>query len=412
MCMEVDALSYETENGSGRKTSGISAASTGNKMEMSPEIEKLTEDILKDAEGTDVESGNMPTNPQKSAQKPKNRTKRVITAFALLSLTAVIIFAAVEVVKVMSIFDSINYVSPTERASDADLFVDRSYVEQHVSHSDETKNILLIGYDVDEDGFSRSDSMIILSLDHTHQKIKMTSLMRDMYVTIPNKGRHKLNAAYFYGGGSLLADTIYANFGLDIDKYVSVDYSKFVEIVDYIGGVQIYIMEAELEQFNKYVSGKENKLDAAGMYNMNGQQALAYCRIRKAVGTDTARTARQRKVLDKIIEKCRKMQYYQLEALMAEIAPGVTTNFTQGEMVSMLAEGFVSMDYDTSQMRIPMDGTWDGKYIDKIWYMTFDLNKNAQYLNDFIYGDDGISEPLANLLRESDEANEREYSQQ
>lgn len=104
------------------------------------------------------------------------------------------------------------------------------------------------------------------------------------------------------------------------------------------------------------------------------------------------------------------MQFYELEALMAKIAPGVTTNFTQGEMVSMLAEGFVSMDYDTSQMRIPMDGTWQGKYIDKIWYMTFDLEQNAQYLNDFIYGDDEISEPLANQLKESDEAVRQEYS--
>lgn len=410
--MEVVALSHGTENESGRKTCGISAASTGHKMEISPEIEKLTEDILKDAERTDIESGSMLTDPQKSAQKSKSRTKRAITAFALLALTAVIIFAAVEVVKVMSIFDSINYVSPTQRASHTDLFVDRSYVQEHVSHSDETKNILLIGYDVDKEGLSRSDSMIILSLDHMHQKIKMTSLMRDMYVTIPDKGRHKLNAAYFYGGEGLLLDTIYANFGLEIDRYISVDYSMFAQTVDYIGGVQIYIMEAELEQFNKYVSGEQNKLDAAGMYNMNGQQALAYCRIRKGVGTDTARTARQRKVLEKIIEKCRKMSFYQLEELMEKVARGVTTNFTQSEMVSMLAEGFVSMDYETSQMRIPMDGTWDGKYIDKIWYMTFDLNKNAQYLNDFIYGDDDISEPLANQLRESDEANEQEYSQQ
>ncbi len=404
MCMEVYALSHNSENGSGRKTGGISAASTGKKLEISPEIEMLTEEILRDAERTDCEP------PPKSVRKSGGRVKRAVISLMLFVISAGIIFAAVKVKNIMSIFDSINYVSSTQRASDADLFVDRSYVEQHVSHSDETKNILLIGYDVDTNGFSRSDSMIILSLDHAHKKIKLTSLMRDMYVTIPNMGKHKLNAAYFYGGGSLLTDTIYANLGLDIDKYVSVDYSVFADIVDCIGGVQIYIMEAELEQFNKYVSGKQNKLDAAGTYNMNGQQALAYCRIRKGVGTDTARTSRQRYVLEKIIKKCSKMQFYELEALMAKIAPGVTTNFTQGEMVSMLAEGFVSMDYDTSQMRIPMDGTWQGKYIDKIWYMTFDLEQNAQYLNDFIYGDDEISEPLANQLKESDEAVRQEYS--
>ena len=411
--MEVDTLSHDTENISCTNTGGISAASTGNRIEALPELDSLTDEILKDAELSDFGSDAPHDDPpQKSPKKSGGRIKRAVVTLMLLALSAGIIFSAVKIINMMNIFNSINYVSPTQRASNTDLFVDRSYVQQHVSHSDETKNILLIGSDVDAEGLSRSDSMIILSLDHTHQKIKLTSLMRDMYVTIPDQGKHKLNAAYFYGGADLLTDTIYANLGLDIDKYICVDYSMFAEIVDYIGGVQIHIMEAELEQFNKYVSGSQNRIEYEGTYNMNGKQALAYCRIRKAVGTDTARTARQRKVLDKIIEKCRHMQFYQLEELTAKIAPGVTTNFTQGEMMSMLAEGFVSMDYQTSQMRIPVDGTWQGKYINKIWYMTFNLNHNAQYLNDFIYGDDEISESLSQQLEKSDEAVRQEYLKQ
>lgn len=413
ICMEVDTLSHGTENGSGTNTNGISAASTGNRIEVLPELEKLTDEILKDAERADFGSNAVPADePQKPVKKSVSRVKRTVVTLLLLALSAGIIFAAVRIINVMNIFNSINYVSPTQQTSATELLVDRSYVQQHVSHSDQTKNILLIGYDVDAEGLSRSDSMIILSLDHTHKKIKLTSLMRDMYVTIPDKGEHKLNAAYFYGGAELLTDTIYANLGLDIDKYVCVDYSMFAEIVDYIGGVQIHIMEAELGQFNKHVYGRQNRIKAEGTYNMNGQQVLAYCRIRKAVGTDTVRTARQRKVLDKIIEKCRHMQFYQLEELTAKIAPGVTTNFTQSEMMTMLAEGFVSMDYQTSQMRIPVDGTWHGKYINKIWYMTFDLNQNAQYLNDFIYGDDKISETLASQLKENDDAVRQEYLQQ
>lgn len=231
--------------------------------------------------------------------------------------------------------------------------------------------------------------------------------MRDMYVRIPNHGKHKINASYVYGGGELVLDTIYSNFGLDIDNYICVDYTAFAEIVDYIGGIDIYIEEFELEQFNKYVKGKRNKIDQEGMYHFNGQQALSYCRIRK-VGTDTARTARQREVLNKIIAKCRKMSFGRLEKMMSVLAPKLTTNFTQSEMLSLMTEGFVSLDYDTSQMRIPADGTWHGKYINKIWYLIFEQEQNAQYLTDFIYGDDQISRQLSQQLQEKDEEAEQE----
>ncbi len=404
-------MSYGTEGENGRKNWGISVASTGKKIQNSPEIEKLAADILKEVQSSHSSKDNrVKKSPAKSSHKAKSRVKRTVISLMLLVLSAVVIFVAIEITNVINIFSSVNYVSPTSRTSNADLFVDQSYVQLHVSHTDETKNILLIGYDVEEDGFSRSDSMIILSLDHNHKKIKLTSLMRDMYVRIPQKGKHKINAAYVYGGGDLLLNTIYANFGLDIDKYVSVDYGVFAEIVDCVGGVQIHLADAELEQFNKYVSGKQNRIYEAGTYNMNGKQALAYCRIRK-VGTDTARTARQRKVLDKIINKCRSMSFGELEVMMAKLAPKVTTNLTKNEMMSLMAEGFVSLNYETSNMRIPADGTWQGKYINKVWYMTFDLEKNAQYLNDFIYGDDEISDPLANKLKENDTAAEMEFLQ-
>lgn len=402
------ALNYNTENNEkDKRLVGISVASTGEKITIPPEVEALTEDILTEtrslSEVSQERQSSVRVSRKKSDQSKENKKqKKSVFSYVVLSILGIVfVLAAVEAIKLMNIFNSMNYVTNSDNTSNTELYVNQAYVQANVSHSDETKNIMLVGYDVDENGISRSDSMIILSLDHEHKKIKMTSLMRDMYLQIPQNGKHKLNASYVYGGADLLLDTVYANFGLEIDNYVCVDYTAFAEIVDYIGGVDIDIDETEIEQFNKYVNGKENQINEAGMHHLNGQQALSYCRIRK-VGTDTARTARQRKVLDEIMEKCRKMSLFELENMIEVIAPEITTNFTQGEMLEIAMEGMSCNDYDTLHMRIPVDGTWEGIYIGSTWYMQIDLEQNAQFLNDFIYGDDIISKRLTSQLEEND----------
>lgn len=103
-------------------------------------------------------------------------------------------------------------------------------------YDDDIMNVLVIGSDsrsVDERG--RTDSMIILSINKNNKEIVMTSLMRDMYVEIPNNGWSKLNAANVYGGPELLMDTIELNFDIRIDKYIYIDFYSFVDIVDAVG---------------------------------------------------------------------------------------------------------------------------------------------------------------------------------
>ena len=434
--------------------SGISAASIGTKLETLPEVELLTAELMAERRGLSVppeqlkkvkkdckhrsekdlldnreetqeiepesremeitaehEHGKIDKSQSACGDRTEDNTKntrkwKIIRAALLTAAVVVLGFIAFEAVSLANIFNSVHYVKNSGTFDHTDVVVSQSAIAEYVSHSDETKNILLVGYDVDEYGVSRSDSMIILTLDHENQKIKMTSLMRDMYVSIPNHGRHKLNAAFVYGGPELLLQTIYSNFGLRIDNYVCVDYAAFVDVVDYIGGVQMDIEEIELEQFNKYVrGGSKNKIDEAGSYVFNGQQALSYCRIRK-VGSDTARTARQREVLSKIMKRCSGMSLLKLEKLLKITAPAVTTNLTQADIFRFTAEGLSSMDYDMQGMRIPVDGAWQDLNLDGIWYVDIDLNANARYLHDFIYGDSETSDRLAANLMETDAANE------
>ena len=318
-------------------------------------------------------------------------------------------FGIYEYIKISSIMDSVNYVPDGLRFDKVDVLVSESEVSGFVSHTDETKNILLCGSDIDQNGISRTDSMIILTIDHTHQRIKMTSLMRDMYLQIPGHQKNKLNASFTFGGGELLLKTIYSNFGMRIDQYVCVDYEVFASVVDSLGGVEIDIEEMELEQFNKYVrGGKKNRITEAGRYHLNGQQALSYCRIRK-VGSDTARTARQRRVLREIMRKCRSLSPFQAQRVLGVVAPFVTTNMTRDEMVSLLMEGLQCLDYETMGLRIPVDGTWKDKKTDRSWYVVVDLNQNARYLNKFIYGDNETAQTLADRQQKSDDQNS-EYS--
>lgn len=398
----------------------ISAASGDVALKVLPEVQELAALLT----GRADPSPEKPTQPENSratscdvAEKPDARgrekktrgKKKAVLIAAAVFLVLLTGFGIYEYIKISSIMDSVNYVPDGLRFDKVDVLVSESEVSGFVSHTDETKNILLCGSDIDQNGISRTDSMIILTIDHTHQRIKMTSLMRDMYLQIPGHQKNKLNASFTFGGGELLLKTIYSNFGMRIDQYVCVDYEVFASVVDSLGGVEIDIEEMELEQFNKYVrGGKKNRITEAGRYHLNGQQALSYCRIRK-VGSDTARTARQRRVLREIMRKCRSLSPFQAQRVLGVVAPFVTTNMTRDEMVSLLMEGLQCLDYETMGLRIPVDGTWKDKKTDRSWYVVVDLNQNARYLNKFIYGDNETAQTLADRQQKSDDQNS-EYS--
>ncbi len=114
-------------------------------------------------------------------------------------------------------------------------------------------NIALFGVDSREhDNVGRSDSIIIATIDTKHDKIKLTSLMRDSYVEVDGHGKTKLTHAYAYGGPTLALKTINENFGLDIKDYVTVNFDNLAEIIDDLGGVPINIKPYEVKEVNNY----------------------------------------------------------------------------------------------------------------------------------------------------------------
>ena len=253
-------------------------------------------------------------------------------------------------------------------------------VEEKLSaYSDSVINIALFGIDAEEGGVGRSDSIIIATIDTTHKKFKLTSIMRDYYVAIEGHGDDKINHAYAFGGPQLAIKTLNENFDLNIDDFVAVNFTTLPKIIDMLGGVTIDITSEEVS----HIPG----IDAAGTYTLTGEQALSYSRIRYASGGDYVRTDRQRTVLSKVFEKVLSINFTQYPSLLSEILPMVQTNLDYSEILN-LGNEVLKMGVTTlEQERFPRDGYCEGKMIDKIYYLTFDKENTVQQLHDYIFED-------------------------
>lgn len=196
--------------------------------------------------------------------------------------------------------------------------------------SEEVINILLIGEDRREGETyrCRSDAMILCSFDTKNNTLTMASFLRDMYVQIPGYNDNRLNYAYPAGGTELLDEAMLVNFNIHIDANIVVDLSGFTKIIDILGGVDIELTQDEADYMNL---GFSNQF-TAGVNHLNGEQALYYSRIRY-IGTDFARTDRQRTVLSVLMEKFHTIDLASAMSLANEILPLVATDIESSEIL-------------------------------------------------------------------------------
>ena len=255
-----------------------------------------------------------------------------------------------------------------------------------IETNDNIVNILLIGQDARPgQGRSRSDSMILMTFNTEKKTITMTSFLRDLYVQIPGYGGDKLNHTYVYGGMPLLNQTLEQNFGVQVDGNVEVDFSRFAEVIDLLGGVDLELREDEAAAVNgqtgRYVL-------TGGMQHMDGEQALHYSRIRKLDASgDFGRTNRQRKVINALIEKFRDTKLTTLLGLVDDLLPMIATDMSNKEIVKLATDLFPMLaDCTIVSQRVPGDYDYDMKMIRGMSCVVADMDAARKLLEETFGG--------------------------
>ena len=250
------------------------------------------------------------------------------------------------------------------------------------------RNILLIGSDSRGDERGRADSIILLSISRRNRTVTLTSLLRDSYVSIPGYGTDKLNAAYSYGGATLLMDTVVNNFNIRVDDYVCIGFAGFVHLIDALGGVEITLSDREATAVNEILHNEVNgimgdPIDAdylprGGTFILNGKQALSYSRIRYVGNADFERTERQRTVLTQTVGRLKHLSYAGISKIMNDVLPEITTNLSAGALYGLsLSMPTKLLTYDMQTLRLPADGTFSNQYADNgaaVLAVDFDAN--------------------------------------
>lgn len=264
-------------------------------------------------------------------------------------------------------------------------------------NNDTVFNILLIGTDQRGDvAGTRSDTVMVASINQSAEEITLSSFMRDSYVKIPQHRDAKLNAAYAYGGADLLQQTLYNNFNLPVDKFVQVDFSAFITAFDELCPINVSISEQEKKAINECIDeinglnnrpwGTNNIANAGENVELkNGEQALAYARIRKVGNSDFDRTMRQREILTKAFEKIKNMNIIQLNNLANKTLPLITTNLTKGECFSLMLNINKYRKYEIEEKRFPIDGSYNGAWRNKQQVLLIDFDKNIKEIKRDIY---------------------------
>jgi LCP family protein required for cell wall assembly len=267
-----------------------------------------------------------------------------------------------------------------------------------IIYDEDVFNVLLIGGDSRKAGGSgRSDTMIMVSINKNSKTITATSFLRDIYLQIPGRKNNRINAAYACGGADLLMETVEQNFKIQTDRFAAIDFYAFMDVIDVLGGVTLDVTVEDIPVINNYIKGlnrlteQEEETDClteAGTLLLNGKQALGYARNRYVGNGDFERTARQRRVLEQIFEKVKKLNLVKLKGLLDIVLPQITTNLSEGEIFSLILALPKYINYDIEQWSIPVSGSYTNMRIRGMAVLGIDFEENIEELHSRIYGED------------------------
>lgn len=293
---------------------------------------------------------------------------KIIGIILIVLTVIVLILAGIGYIYVKSKLSKINYMT-----------VENVEINEGVESGERYQHIALLGIDTRKDVYTgcRSDCIIIATIDNELKQVKLTSVYRDTYLEIPNYGFDKVTHAYAFGQAGLTLSTLNRNLDLDITEVVVVNFSATKDIINKLGGIEMTIDADEV----KFIGG----INSPGTYTLTGDQALAYSRIRFAEGGDFKRTERMRDVIIKCFEKAKTKNIAEVNDLITQLLPEISTNVSQEEIFSSVYKLY-SYDIVTS-MGWPYETS--GKMINGIYYgVPVDLEANVIKLHKEVFGEE------------------------
>ncbi len=325
-------------------------------------------------------------------RKKKNNSKAIILLVAEVLVACVLVYVAYTLFFKVDV-TKVGKVNLNEEAISQSISETVATNQQMSGYT----NIALFGVDSREEELTkntRSDTIMIASINNANGDIKLCSVYRDTYLNLSNDTYTKCNAAYAQGGPEQAISMLNMNLDMDIQDFVTIGFRGLTDVVDALGGVQIDVTDAEISHLNNYQStmATELKLNytpvtSSGLQTLNGLQATAYCRIRYTAGDDFRRAERQRTVLMACLDKAKKMNYSQLETVANKAFGETYTSLDLSEILDLLKNiaNYSVVDnngFPNEEMRTTGTMGKAGSCV-----LPVDLQSNVKWLHQFLFED-------------------------
>ena len=342
--------------------------------------------------------------------------KRILRNIAVVTTSLLLIAALVGGVWLQGMFNSMTVTAPSttelvtqvvdDKGNVTEMTVTTEVISEDAAQyydwefGEDYINVLCVGIDtrdIDSD-YGLTDVMIIASLDLTSQRIRLVSLMRDLYVKPAGYSNGtKLNSVYAgYGGIEALMRTVNENFGTNISRYAIVNFYGLADIINRIGGITIDVKDNEVKYVNAHQVTiyknlgmeypPENRIRESGVQVLNGYQAVAYARIRKTGNGDFERTSRQRKVMSAMLDRVLELGILQWPGIFNDCKQYVRTNMSADEILAAGIKVLRFKNVELEQLRIPVDGSWNYQTIDGLSYVVANMSDCKNAVQQFLTG--------------------------
>ena len=172
-------------------------------------------------------------------------------------------------------------------------------------------------------------------------------------------------------------------FKVQVDYYARINFGGFEQVVNAVGGVTVYLDEAEARYF---IDGHIDYGAVVGPNRLDGRRALAYARLRE-IDSDWQRIQRQREVIFSVLDQCRELSLTELNELADVILPLIKTNIPEGKIAELLLLLPQLPNAQTQQATVPQHGTYGGMTgLGGRSLFAVDFETNAKFLHEFLYG--------------------------